>query len=207
MLNTGFPQLPPSSTRSGNWNVQNNFNAPLPVQTQTIKHSLGTQTTRPAQQPVEPNVSLSQLIDLLSRVLSLCHYPDMITAKETISKLAAETFSNIQPPKTISHNMASSYAAATAVPVVCNTNPLHLRSAGAPHSTLAAETVMDTCTETVQLNPSPIIGGHHLKKKLVSDTVRPSPVIGGKSRQTVTGKPLKTTRKYLITPSKLNPEK
>jgi hypothetical protein len=123
----------------------------------------------------------------LPQVLPLCHYPDIITAKETISKLAAETFSNIQPPEIICHNMASSYAAATAVPVVCDTNPLPLRSAGAPHSTLAAETVMDTCTGNVQLNPSPIIGGHHLRKKLVSDTVRPSPVIRGKSRKTVTG--------------------
>jgi hypothetical protein len=66
---------------------------------------------------------------------------------------------------------------------------------------------MDTCTGNVQLNPSPIIGGHHLSKKLVSDIVRPFPVIGGKSRKTVTGKPLKTTSKDSITSSKLNPEK
>ena len=206
-LKTGFPQLQPPSTRSGTWNILDNFNVPHSVPAKPIKCSVGTQTTGPAlavQQPAEPNISLSQLIDLLSRVLSLCHYPDMASAKETVSKLAAETFNNIPSPKTIPHNMSPPCAAATTAPILQECNSLPMKSVGAPHSAQTLETAMDTCTEDVQVNPSPIIGGHYLKKKPASDILRPSPIIGGKSRQAMAGKSLKAPSKALTISSKHN---
>jgi hypothetical protein len=124
--------------------------------------------------------------------------------KNTILKCAAETFNHVLSPETIPYNMSPSCSAATTAPILHDSYSLPMISVGAPHSTQVLETAMDTCTEDVQVNPSPIIGGHYLKKKPASDTVCPSPIIGGKLHQAMAGKSLKTPSKALTTSSKHN---
>jgi hypothetical protein len=169
----------------------NNSNLSCSVQAQKAKCSVSTQTTVPAQQADEAKISLTQLIDLLSRVLSLCNHSDSTNVKETITKLAAETF-NLNPS-------AEAYSRDT------NPHCLVMSDASNPQNTesqavttsdnsapiLSLETAIedsDTYTKDRQITPSPILGGAILKKKYKSNSLRPSPVIGGKPRLMTMGK-------------------
>lgn len=203
----GFPHLPASPLRTSNWSMANNFKSSHSAPAQITKHSVSTQTTGPAQQPLEANISLTQLIHLLSQVLSLCNNSDSATAKETISKLAADTFKLFPSPEA---DPCEGDPPCSAVAAATNSENISSQPT-APHGVSAPVSAMeatvndfDMCADNDQINPSPVLGGPSSKKKFRTDTIRPSPVIGGKSRQMMVGKQQKILTKASETSRKPN---
>ena len=203
-----FPQLPASPTRTWNLSGGNNSNLSYSAQAQKAKCSVSTQTTEPTQQTVEAKISLTQLIDLLSRVLSLCNNSDSTATKETITKIAAETF-KLNP----SAESRDTSALGLVVPETSNPQNTETQAVMPSHDPapmLSLETAMDDSDifiEDGQITPSPILGGAISKKKQKTYPLRPSPVIGGKPQPKTTGKQQRIFLKAAVTSLKHNPGK
>ncbi len=186
----------------------NNSNLSYSAQAQKSKCSVSTQTTEPVQQSLEAKISLTQLIDLLSRVLSLCNNSDSTATKETITKIAAETF-KLNPSAELQDTSAfCSVLPETSNPQ--NTEAQAVRPSDDPAPMLSLETAMDDSdvfVEDGQITPSPILGGAISKKKQKTYSLRPSPVIGGKPQPKIMGKQQRTFLKAAVTSLKHSPRK